>query len=290
MLELEPAAEGPPVEAVTFFLTGSECPWRCLMCDLWMHTAEGATPAGSLPAQMEKLLRLLPPRGERPRHLKLYNAGSFADVRAVPPADYGAIARLCAGFDRIIVECHPALVGESLFAFGSLLESPFEVAMGLETAQPEVLARLNKGMTLDQYRSAARRLVERGIGLRSFVLLRPPWMTEAEGVEWAVRSTAFAFDCGAGIVAIVPTRPGNGALDELQRAGEFSPPTIEALEEALSASLALGAGRVVADLWDLERFSSCDACYPARRERLERMNLEQRPLPRPPCASCSSAG
>ena len=37
-------------------------------------------------------------------------------------------------------------------------------------------------------------------------------------------------------------------------------------------------GRVFADLWDLERLASCDACLDATQARLRAMNLTQRRL------------
>ena len=43
--------------------------------------------------------------------MKLYNAGSFFDPRAVPDADYDGVAAALAGLSRVIVESHPALVG-----------------------------------------------------------------------------------------------------------------------------------------------------------------------------------
>ena len=43
--------------------------------------------------------------------MKLYNAGSFFDPRAVPDADYEGVAAALAGLSRVIVESHPALVG-----------------------------------------------------------------------------------------------------------------------------------------------------------------------------------
>ena len=33
--------------AATVFLTGRECPWHCVMCDLWQYTTAGDTPAAS---------------------------------------------------------------------------------------------------------------------------------------------------------------------------------------------------------------------------------------------------
>ena len=45
-------------------------------------------------------------------------------------------------------------------------------------------------------------------------------------------------------------------------------------------------GRVFADIWDLQPFASCPSCFEPRRDRLRRMNLEQRVLPAASCAAC----
>ena len=74
---------------------------------------------------------------------------------------------------------------------------------------------------------------------------------------------------------VIPTRPGNGAMEKLRDRGLFESPRIESLEEVLEYGIGLGQGRVFADLWDIERFYSCPECGPGRRERLHRMNNGQ---------------
>ncbi len=166
-----------------------------------------------------------------------------------------------------------------------------EVAMGLETAHPAVLERLNKGMTLDSFARAAEALDRRGIAMRAFLLVGLPFQSREDSLEWCFRSAAFAFDCGATAIALIPTRAGNGALDELARRGDFLPPTLSMLERAASETLACfaGRGRVFADLWDLERLRACGACFPARRGRLESLNLEQTIPPPVPCPDCGGS-
>src|SRR5205085_5827136 len=142
--------------------------------------------------------------------------------------------------------------------------------MGLETAHPEVLASLNKGMTLDQFASAARFLQENDIALRVFILVKPPFLDEAEALHWAKRSLDFAFDCGATAASLIPTRFGNGALEALAAQGQFSPPKLSTLEQAAEYGVTLKRGRVFADLWNLEKFSTCPNCFSRRRARLRR--------------------
>jgi archaeosine synthase beta-subunit len=151
--------------------------------------------------------------------------------------------------------------------------------MGLETAHPGVLARLNKRMTLADFEEAARFLTDHDIAVRAFILLRPPFLDEEEGVFWAKESIRFAFDAGAECCVVIPTREGNGAMEELRRQGHFTPPRLESLEEVLDYGVGLGRGRVFADLWDVTRFSPCRHCGPARAERLREMNLTQQSSP-----------
>lgn len=288
--EPEPGSDGRPVEVATVFLTNRECPYRCLMCDLWQDTLEETVPPGAIGAQLRRALERLPAGGCGPRHLKLYNAGSFFDPRAIPPAEYPEVARLARPFARVIVESHPALVGERCLRFRDLLApgTALEVAMGLETVHPQVLERLNKRMTLDLFRQAAGLLAREGVALRVFILVRPPWLSEAEGVEWAKRSLDFAFECGAAVCSLIPTRAGNGAMEALAAAGVFQPPSLASLEAALEYGLGLRAGRVFADLWDLDPASHCPGCAKARLERLREMNAAQAAPPAIPCGRCGA--
>jgi archaeosine synthase beta-subunit len=283
LTEPEVGPHGDEVQVATVFLTNRECPFRCVMCDLWRNTLEETVPPGAIAEQIRYALDRLPPS----RHLKLYNAGSFFDPRAIPPSEHAEIARLCAAFERVIVEAHPAFLNDRCVEFRDLLgPAHLEVAIGLETAHPEVLERLNKRMTLADFRRGAAFLLQHGIDLRVFILVRPPWLSEAEGLEWAKRSLDFAFDSGASVTSLIPTRAGNGAMEALAAAGEFSPPSLRTLEQAVEYGVGLGRGRVFADLWDIERFASCTQCSVQRIERLRQMSRTQR-VPAPVrCGAC----
>ncbi|MFZ0828239.1 MAG: radical SAM protein [Verrucomicrobiia bacterium] len=283
-LEAERTASGQITSSATILLTNKECPWRCLMCDLWKNTTTHTVPLGAIPQQIEHALSQL---RSRPEQIKLYNSGSFFDPAAVPPADYPAIARTIAFAKRIVVESHPRLVGKKALRLRDLLSGALEVAMGLETVHPQVLPRLNKQFDLSHFSQAAAFLRNHGMTVRAFVLVKPPFLNEEEGLEWAVKSAAFAWSCGATVVSLIPTRPGNGAMERLMEAGEFSPPRLATLEEALEKTLEVrGAGRIFADTWDLERFSRCPACFEKRRQRINAMNLSQQILAAIECPAC----
>lgn len=282
-LEEECGASGNILQSATILLTNKECPWRCLMCDLWRNTLTETVPPGAIPKQIGFALAQL---GGWPEQIKLYNSGSFFDSAAIPVNDYDEIARTISFGRNVVVESHPRLIGEKAVRFRGFLKGTLEVAMGLETVHPQVLPRLNKKFSLAHFSAAAEFLRKNNIAVRAFVLVKPPFMREADGLEWAVKSAEFAFACGANAVSLIPTRGGNGAMERLLERNEFTPPRLSTLERAQEAALNLRAGRVFADTWNLAEFSRCPNCFEKRRQRIYSMNLSQTIVPAVECAAC----
>ncbi|MEO7272280.1 MAG: radical SAM protein [Vicinamibacterales bacterium] len=296
IVEDERTADGGVARVATVLLTGRECPWRCVMCDLWRYTTDTDTPLGAIPAQIAAARASLRDQPVPVTGMKLYNAGSFFDPRAVPDADYDRVADAVTGLSRVVVESHPALVGPRVERFLAALgradhsgpAPQLEVAMGLETAHPDALDRLHKRFTLDQFRRAADALARLGVGLRLFLLVAPPFVPVADQDAWLMHSIEVAISCGATVVSLVPTRHGTGAMEALIELDMFRAPTLEDIERSLALALAHtpASTRVFVDLWDLERFATCPHCLAARRTRLHTMNLEQRVLPVVTCLGC----
>src|SRR6478736_6375292 len=71
-LEQERSASGQIVASGTILLTNKECPWRCLMCDLWKNTLTQTVPLGAIPKQIQFAIERFSPQ---PAQIKLYNSG-----------------------------------------------------------------------------------------------------------------------------------------------------------------------------------------------------------------------
>jgi radical SAM enzyme (TIGR01210 family) len=283
LVEKERTASGIIEDTAIIFLTNRECSYHCLMCDLWKNTTNVSIPAGAIPEQIEWALKQLP----EARNLKLYNSGSFFDERAIPEEDYKSIASLVKNFETVIVESHPRLINEKCLIFRDMLKPDLQIALGLETVHTEVLRKLNKQMTLEDFRNSVSYLTQHGILSRAFILLRPPFLSESEGIFWAERSIDFAFSVGVECCTVIPVRAGNGAMDLLMEKNYFAQPDIRSLETVLEYGIRLNSGRVFADVWDLDMFSSCKKCIDKRTNRLITLNLSQK-ITSPIRCTCSS--
>ncbi|MEJ7591295.1 MAG: radical SAM protein [Planctomycetaceae bacterium] len=272
--EPEFSADGVVEDVSTIFLTNRECPFRCLMCDLWKNTTEETVPLGAIPGQIDFALSRLPPAN----HVKLYNSGNFFDAKAIPSADLPAIANRIRHFQTVIVENHPRMCDVRCGEFQQVLGTHLEIALGLETSHAPTLAKLNKQMTVEDFARSCELLLKSQIRIRAFVLLKPPDTTEDQGIERAIESVRFAFDCGVSCCAVIPVRTGNGIMEQLGQQGLFTPPRLSSLELVMRETLSWNRGRVFADLWDTRQFADNPADADLQLARLETMNLHQRAI------------
>ncbi len=297
--EVEAAdCNGNLANVITILLRGSECSFRCTMCDLWKTTHLGPTPVGNLPKQILAAQELLADRRRaaepmdafKYRWVKLYNASNFFAPYNVPTSDLPAIANLVKDFDRVVVENHPRLTSPKIRDFANLLNGRLEVAMGLETLEPTALRGLNKQMSVVDVRRATEQLTCLGIDVRLFVLLRPPGLSESAGTEWCLASIDEARKWGARQVSVIPVRGGNGAMEQLEKEGQFEPPLASSLEMVLSESVRKSSMVITADLWNWGRLRGlCTICSQSRFSRMQQINLTQSTVEGINCA-CLSEG
>src|SRR5688572_16212132 len=88
-VEQEVSRFGVFEDVAVVLLTNRECPFHCLMCDLWKNTLDEKVPPGAISRQIDHALSHLPAAG----HVKLYNSGNFFDPQAIPPDEFPDIAQ-----------------------------------------------------------------------------------------------------------------------------------------------------------------------------------------------------
>ena len=224
------------------------------------------------------------------RHVKLYNAGNFFDAQAVPAGRPAAHRRADGPFRAVLVECHPRLVDWALPGLSRPPRGQARSRDGAGDDPPRGSASAEQAHDPRRLRARdAHSSANTASPCAAFVLVRPPLLDEAEGVEWAVRSVAWALERRRRVLHADPDARRQRGDGGAARAGAVRRrPSLGSLEEALDRCLALGGGRVFADLWDIAALATCPDCGPARVDRLRRMNLEQIVLPAVRC-HCEAA-
>ena len=245
----EESLDGERVRAFVLILRTRGCYWAdekgCSMCGYARDTlGRSATPR----ELAEQLARALGRYRDEP-YVKLYTSGSFLDDREVDASSREAIVRAFAGrARRLLFETLPEFaVDGALRPLREAFPGELEVALGLETTDPVVLARyVHKNAPPSEYLAAAGRVRAAGARAKAYLLLKPPYLTESEAVADVVRSVAEAapsFDA----LSVNPVHIQGGTVVEwLYRRGRYRPPWLWSVVEALRAGARVkGASRLV---------------------------------------------
>jgi len=221
---------GELVGAMVMIMRTNGCAWAkkggCSMCGYRSASVRGVTEE-DLMGQVDQAVSQY--GGEK--FVKIYTSGSFLDDNEVPPAVRTRIFREFSGAERILFESRPEFVGDEVL---SSLPRTVTIALGLESSNDDVLEKsINKGFTSEDSRLAAVRIRNAGLKVRTYLILKPPYLKESAAINDAVASVMFADDFSDEI-SINPLNVQRNTLAErLWKRGEYRPPWIWSLVEVL---------------------------------------------------------
>lgn len=180
--------------------------------------------------------------------LKVYTSGSFLDECEVPKEAAAAVLDHCRDKGaRLLFETRPEYVTAPRLDEILSAHSNLEVALGLESANDRVLrCSINKGFTVRDYDEASALLRSKKVDIRTYVLLKPPFLTEAEAVRDAVATMRHASKVST-TLSLNPVNVQNGTLVErLWRNWSYRPPWLWSVLEVLRTTKDVGV-KVVCD-------------------------------------------
>lgn len=180
--------------------------------------------------------------------LKLYTSGSFLDECEVPSATADVIMRDAADRGmRILFETRPEFVTPNALDRIASITDNVEIALGLESSNERVLRySINKGFTVGDYDCAATAIRERNLDIRTYVLLKPPFLTEAEAVADAKATIQHAAQTSA-TISLNPVNVQKGTLvEKLWRNWAYRPPWLWSVFEVLKSSVGVES-KIVCD-------------------------------------------
>ena len=233
---------GEVVDSFVVILRTRGCRWAkisgCSMCGYYNDTNPQITEEDMM-HQIEDALSKY--KGEK--YVKIYTSGSFLDDGEVPESVQKKIFESFSGAERIVVETRPEFVNREkanmLKSYGNVM-----VALGLESVNDETLLfRINKGFLVRHYLKAVDILKEKNVKIKTYALLKPPFMSEADAIREATEAILFAAKHSE-VVSLNPMNIQKNTLVEyLWKRGEYRPPWLWSIVEALKRTY--GATEIV---------------------------------------------
>jgi radical SAM enzyme (TIGR01210 family) len=121
------------------------------------------------------------------KFVKIFTSGSFLDDKEITPRVRKEILKkLGYTTSKISVESRPEYITDKILTDIKKIADiqNFEIGIGLETANDSIRNNyLNKGFTFDDYKKAARTLKKYDMKVKTYVLIKPPFLTEKESIN-----------------------------------------------------------------------------------------------------------
>ena len=231
------------VPSLTIILNTGGCRWAraggCTMCGYVAESVEGGTvPHDALMEQIDAALEHEREHADSECGLvKIYTSGSFLDEREVPAETRRAIAETFADRDRMVVESLPDFVERPRLETFTDRGIDLDVAVGLETATDRVRHDcLNKYFEFAEFETACETAEAVGAGVKAYLLMKPPFLTEAEAVDDMVDSVR-RVEPYAHTVSMNPTNVQSFTMvEDLHDANGYRPPWLWSVCEVLEST------------------------------------------------------
>jgi radical SAM enzyme (TIGR01210 family) len=233
-------------DSLTIILNTGGCRWAraggCTMCGYVAESVEGGTVAHEdLVTQVEKCLDHEAENAAEPAgQIKIYTSGSFLDEREIPAETRQAIAETFADRDRMVVESLPDFVAEEKISDFTDHGIETDIAIGLETATDRVRHDcVNKYFDFSEFERAAEDAADAGAGIKAYLLLKPPFLSESEAIEdmkRSIRRCSEVDNCHT--VSMNPTNVQRHTMvEELYFNDGYRPPWLWSVAEILESTV-----------------------------------------------------
>ncbi|MCK4476009.1 MAG: archaeosine biosynthesis radical SAM protein RaSEA [Methanophagales archaeon] len=269
--------ERKAIKSLTVILRTVGCQWRkCTMCGYW-HESADVTQADIL-TQLEHSLRNSP---DERFILKIFTSGSFLDEREISSETRKEIAAMVkkGKIKKLIVETRPEFINAKKIEDLKVVEH-LELAIGLETANDFIRSKyINKGFSFGDYKTAAKIVNECEATVKTYLLLKPPFISEKKAIEDVIKSAALVSSYSSIISLNLCNVQKYTTLENLWRKKYYRPPwlwsAVEALKEIKKRdenvavmSDPVGAGHIRGP-------HNCGKCDPEITEAIKKFNITQ---------------
>lgn len=176
--------------------------------------------------------------------MKIFNSGSFFDDgeigENVRTHIYNKISEVN-NIKEVVVESRVEYIeSNKLNQMREYLENKYiEVGIGLESVSDYIRNNyVNKGLLLEKFENAVQLLKKHDIGVKTYLLFKPPFLSEIGAIDDCVNSIRTLIDLRVNTISINPLNIQKGSLVEyLWYQNRYRPPWFYSLIESLNKSL-----------------------------------------------------
>ena len=176
--------------------------------------------------------------------LKIFNSGSFFDDEEITDLVreyfYKKISEI-SKIKEVVVESRVDYITSEKLAKmrDSLQDKYIEIGIGLETANDHIRQHfINKGLTLNDFKKALGMCKDNNIGVKAYLLLKPPFLNEQSAIDDCVSSIKTCIGLNVNTISINPLNIQKGSLAEyLWYQNRYRPPWFYSLFKCLKMAL-----------------------------------------------------
>ncbi|MCK4365002.1 MAG: archaeosine biosynthesis radical SAM protein RaSEA [Thermoplasmatales archaeon] len=228
------------VDAFVIIFRTKGCSWAlesgCSMCGYFNDSMWDEVSDNDLLTQFDTAMN----KYSGQKFVKIFTSGSFLDDEEVrSKVRKQILSKLAETADKVSVESRPEYITDKKISeikknFKSKI---FEVGVGLETANDITRERcLNKGFTFDDYKKAVKTLKKYSVKLKTYILVKPPFLTEKESLEDAI-NTVEKIKKITDTISFNPTNvQRNTLVNYLWQRKKYRPPWLFSIVEILKES------------------------------------------------------
>ena len=268
---------GKAVDAMVMIMRTNGCAWAkkggCTMCGYRSASLREVT-VEDLMCQVDQAME----RYDNEQFVKIYTSGSFLDENEIPKEVRERIFKEFGSIERLLFESRPEFVSEDLLKD---IPKNVTIALGMESTDNDVLGTcINKGFTIEDTERAGTAIKGAGLMVRSYLLLKPPYMKESDAISDAICSVRSA-DRFSDEISINPINVQKATtVERLWKRGEYRPPWIWSLIEVMRASASITNARIMSSpsgAGSQRGVHNCGKCDQEMIAKIERFSFSQDP-------------
>lgn len=268
--------EGKVVNALVVILRGKGCSWYhksgCSMCGYSINSDSSITQEDIF-AQFNSALKNFKDH----KIIKIYTSGSFLDENEISKELQIKILKKAKIAKKVIVETRAEYVTEEKLENLKNAHIGIEIAIGLESSNDNILKySINKGFSFEDYVKSAKILNEADIPLKTYLLIKPPFLAEREAINDAIKS-AKDIDKFSQTISFNPINIQKGTLVErLWQRGEYSPTWLWSVVKVLKKAKKVTNARLMSQpIVGMRGARNCGKCDKSILLAIQNFSLNQ---------------